>query len=56
MQFSCDGGNTLTDIAFGAAGACHTTAVNSHSDLQFRIQADGVTGGFVRSYSWNDYQ
>ena len=28
----------------------------SKSDLQFRIQADGVSGGFVRSYSWNDDQ
>jgi hypothetical protein len=57
MQYSCDKGNTWTDIAFGAGGTCHVTGVlNSKADLQFRIQADGVAGGFVRSYSWSDYQ
>jgi hypothetical protein len=56
MQYSCDKGRTWTDIAFGAAGACHATGVPSNADLQFRIQADGVLGGFVRSYSWTDYQ
>jgi hypothetical protein len=56
MQYSCDKGRTWTDIEFGAAGACHATGVPSNADLQFRIQADGVLGGFVRSYSWTDYQ
>jgi hypothetical protein len=56
MQYSCDKGATWTDIAFGAAGSCHVTGVLSKADLQFRIQADGVAGGFVRSYSWSDYQ
>jgi hypothetical protein len=57
MQYSCNNGNTWTDIAFGAGGTCHVTGVlNSKADLMFRIQADGVAGGFVRSYSWSDYQ
>jgi len=56
MQYSCDQGNTWTDIAFGAAGTCHVIGPLSKADLQFRIQADGVAGGFVRSYSWSDYQ
>jgi hypothetical protein len=55
MQYSCNKGNTWTDIAFGAAGTCHVTGFNK-ANLQFRIQADGVAGGFVRSYSWSDYQ
>ena len=56
MQYSCDNGNTWTDIAFGAGGTCHVTGLVSKPDLQIRIQADGVAGGFVRSYSWSDYQ
>jgi len=56
MQYSCDQGKTWTDIAFGDGGSCHVTGVLSKADLQFRIQADGVAGGFVRSYSWTDYQ
>jgi len=56
MQYSCDRGNTWTDIAFGDGGTCHVTGLLSRNTLQFRIQADGVAGGFVRSYSWTDYQ
>jgi hypothetical protein len=56
MQYSCDNGGTWTDIAFGAAGSCHATGLIVPANLQFRIQADGVVGGFVRSYSWTDYQ
>ena len=56
MQYSCDKGATWTDIAFGAGGTCHVNGLLTKADLQFRIQADGVLGGFVRSYSWNDYQ
>ena len=55
MQYSCDNGGTWTDISFGAAGTCHVVGL-SKADLQFRIQADGVAGGFVRSYLWSDYQ
>ncbi len=55
MQYSCDNGGTWTDIAFGAPGSCHAIGLTP-ADLQFRIQADGVLGGFVRSYSWNDYK
>jgi len=56
MQYSCDRGNTWTDIAFGDGGTCQVTGAFSKDDLIFRIQADGVSGGFVRSYSWSDYQ
>ena len=54
MQYSCDNGATWTDIAFGAGGSCHAIGLTP-ADLQFRIQADGVAGGFVRTYSWTDY-
>jgi hypothetical protein len=56
MQYSCDQGATWTDIAFGDGGICQVTGPLSKADLQFRIQADGVAGGFVRSYSWNNFQ
>ena len=55
MQYSCDAGATWTDIAFGAPGTCSVVGPFSKADLLFRIQADGVAGGFVRSYSWSDY-
>ncbi|MFC5501208.1 Ig-like domain-containing protein [Lysinimonas soli] len=55
LQYSCDGGATWTDLAFGAGGSCHTLGVPQPADLQIRIQADGVSGGFVRSYSWTDF-
>ncbi|MEP6844154.1 MAG: hypothetical protein ABJA11_11560 [Pseudolysinimonas sp.] len=57
MQYSCDNGNTWIDITLGAAGSCHATGprLGSPADLLFRIQADGIAGGFVRSYSWTDY-
>jgi hypothetical protein len=55
MQYSCDG-VTWTDIAFGAAGSCDAIGVTQPADLQFRIQADGDPTGFVRSYSWTQYQ
>lgn len=58
MDYSCDGGNSWTAIAFGAGGSCHAYGGpgNPPADLMFRIQADGVSGGFVRTYSWTDYQ
>jgi len=56
MQYSCDRGHTWTDIAFGDGGTCHATGLLSKDDLMFRIQADGIAAGFVRSYSWSDYQ
>ena len=56
MQYSCDRGNTWTDIAFGDPGTCDVNGLLSRNNLLFRIQADGVTAGFVRSYSWSDYQ
>ncbi|MDP9028184.1 MAG: Ig-like domain-containing protein [Actinomycetota bacterium] len=55
MQYSCDGGNTWNDLAFGAGGSCDATWVLTPPPLQIRIVADGVTDGFVRSYSWTDY-
>lgn len=54
MQYSCDGGSTWTDIALGAAGTCSAVGLPP-ADLMIRIQADGVPGGFVRTYSWTDY-
>lgn len=56
MQYSCDGGSNWTAIAFGVGGSCSATGPTQPADLQFRIQADGVQGGFVRSYSWTDYK
>lgn len=55
MQYSCDG-TTWTDITLGAGGSCAATGLTQPADLQFRIQVDNVQGGFVRSYSWTDYQ
>jgi hypothetical protein len=55
MQYSCDGGTTWTAIAFGVGGSCSATGPIQPADLQFRIQADGVNGGFVRGYSWTDH-
>ncbi|HEY4225225.1 MAG TPA: Ig-like domain-containing protein [Pseudolysinimonas sp.] len=55
IQYSCDGGNTWTDIAAGAPGTCQTVGLAGSAPLMFRIQADGVSGGFVRSYQWGDY-
>jgi hypothetical protein len=54
MEYSCDNGATWTGIAFGAPGSCSAVG-HPPADLQFRIQADGVSGGFVRSYSWKDF-
>jgi hypothetical protein len=53
MQFSCDNGTTWTDLSFGAGGTCSTGL--APVNLQIRIQADQVNGGFVRSYSYTDY-
>ncbi|MBW4032221.1 MAG: tandem-95 repeat protein [Acidobacteria bacterium] len=58
MDFSCDGGATWTPLAFGAPGSCHAVGplAGPPANLQIRIQADGVQGGFVRTYLWTDYQ
>jgi hypothetical protein len=58
MDFSCDDGATWTAIALGAGGSCSAVGPlgGSPANLQFRIQADQIPGGFVRTYSWTDYQ
>ena len=55
IEYSCDNGGTWTGIAPGAPGSCTTTGIGGSAPLMFRIQADGVSGGFVRSYQWSDY-
>ncbi|CAN5409711.1 Ig-like domain-containing protein [soil metagenome] len=56
MQYSCDGGTTWFDLPLGAGGSCDASWLTTPPDLQIRIQADGVQDGFVRSYSWTQYQ